>query len=136
MLKFQFNLQNHSEVETTDTAATSTIADTTATEIVNDAVNTIVSAETSNATDAVQAAAVAAINSAVSPTSNVSVISDLILKANAKITELQSEEDGTSKSWYVKDIRDPFEVIVIKALVVAVTSGSAVALAELTKKLQ
>lgn len=32
--------------------------------------------------------------------------------------------------------RDPFEVIVIKALVVAVTAGSAAALADLTKKLK
>jgi len=63
------------------------------------------------------------------------IISKLILLADQKIAELEAEENGNSKSDYVKYVRDPFEVIVIKSLIVLATAGSAAAIASLTKKL-
>lgn len=113
MTNFKFNLQNHSEDTTT---ATTVIADA--------------------ATDAAKTTIDTAAQQVLDTNNSTSVISDLILKANQKIADLEAEEAGTSKSWYVKDIRDPFEVIAIKALVVAATTGSAVALANLAKKLK
>jgi hypothetical protein len=91
---------------------------------------------TNAATNAAESSLNTSAQDALNTSDSGSIISNLILAANNKIKELEAEESGNSKSFYVKEIRDPFEVIVIKALVVAATAGSAAAIAELAAKVK
>lgn len=104
----------------------------------NTTVDTIVAAavtagETELQTEANAELATASANLASTSTNPISA---LILQANDKIAELESEENGNSKSEWVKVIRDPAEVIIIKTLIVAATAGSAAAIAALVSKLK
>jgi hypothetical protein len=76
-----------------------------------------------------------AVVSQLDTTNSGSYLSQLIQKANNKITELEAEEAGNSKSLYVKDVRDPSEVIILRALITLASNGASNAIAEIEQKL-
>ena len=116
-----------SEENTNATQETNVNQETATQQAVNTAEQTIV--------DAAKTAVITAATTEISTTNPVSLATRVIAAAYKKVAELEAEENGGSKSWYVKDVRDPFEVIGIKALVVLAAAGSGEALIDLQKKL-
>lgn len=93
--------------------------------------NTVVTAAEGAAETTLVQTAAAQLSTATAGTAS----SDLIVQVNNLIESIEADENSGSKSWYAREVRDPAEVIILKALIVAATAGSAAAIISLQKKL-
>lgn len=98
--------------------------------------NIIMTADTVVTVESTVKAAVTTAVTAEATAVSATILAKAILWADDKITALQAEENGSSKSTYVKNFRDPFEVVVLKTLVVAASTGDTSAIAKLIAKIK
>jgi len=118
------------------TGYTGTAVTVTANDAQTEVVNIVMTADTvETAKSVITTAAVAAVTTTLT-TENSALLQKGILWADTEITRLTAEENGDSKSWYVKDVRDPFEVIVLKTLVVLASAGDSSAISKLIAKIK